>query len=274
MAAQCDSSARTRADLVRAAVSIGLAGSTDASIVRSLAPRIERLGFSALWLNDVPGGDSLAGLHVAAEASDALRLATGVIPLDRRPADSLDLTGLPAERTSLGIGSGRAAHPLGLIEHGIAKLRESSDVSIVVGALGPRMRRLAAEQADGVLLNWLTPTAAADASRELRATARARRVRSVLYVRTITDPDAQPALEREAERYEGVTSYAANFERLGMRALDATLADGGRLSEFDVVDEVVLRAITPTGSLAELEAFIDRAAGWLARGGSVRDDEN
>jgi hypothetical protein len=30
-----------------------------------------------------------------------------------------------------------------------------------------------------------------------------------------------------------------------------------------VVDEVVLRAITPGGTLAELETFVDTAAGWL-----------
>lgn len=252
---------------MHAAVSIGLAGATDASFVQSLAPRIERLGFSKLWLNDTPGGDSLAGLRVAAGATDGLGLATGVIPLDRRPADTLDLAGLPAERTTIGVGSGRVAHPLALVERGIETLRAASDAAIVVGALGPRMRRLAAEQADGVLFNWLTPAAAAEATRELRAAAAARSgpaPRSVLYVRTITDADARRALQREAERYEAVSAYAANFDRLGMRALDATLAEGEHLIDFDVVDEVVLRAITPTGSLAELEAFVERTADWLA----------
>jgi hypothetical protein len=70
----------------------------------------------------------------------------------------------------------------------------------------------------------------------------------------------------EAERYESVPSYAANFERLEIRALDATIdgtIDGAeRLAEYDVVDEVVLRAITPTGSLAELERFAEATARW------------
>ena len=67
-------------------------------------------------------------------------------------------------------------------------------------------------------------------------------MRSVLYVRTIAEPDARPVLEREAARYETVPSYAANFEHLGIRAIDATLDGAARLADFDVVDEIVLRA--------------------------------
>jgi alkanesulfonate monooxygenase SsuD/methylene tetrahydromethanopterin reductase-like flavin-dependent oxidoreductase (luciferase family) len=247
---------------MRAALSIGLPGSTDAAVLRALAPRIERLGFDALWLNDVPGGDSLAGLRVLASVTERLGLATGVIPLDRRPAASLDLVGLPAERTTLGIGSGRSAHPLAAIEAGVATLRSMTDAAIAVGALGPRMRRLAAEQADAVLLNWLTPTAAAEAMADLRRDAGGRAVRGVLYVRTIAEDAARDALEREAARYDDVPTYAANFARHGMRAIDATIDDTDGLHRYDVVDEVVLRAITAGGSLAELERFVEATARW------------
>lgn len=252
---------------MRADVSIGLPGSTPADVLTALAPRIERLGFSALWLNDVPGGDSLAGLRTVAAATETLRLATGVIPLDRRPADSLELHGLPTRRTTIGIGSGGARRPLALVADGVTTIRRATDAPIVVGALGPRMRRLAAERADGVLYNWLVPDAAAEAVAELRTAAGDRAVRAVLYVRTITEqaPAARSALEREAARYESVPSYAANFDRLGIRAMDTTLSAGERLVEFDVVDEVVLRAITPGGSLAELERFVEDAAGWRER---------
>ncbi|MGW9630325.1 LLM class flavin-dependent oxidoreductase [Agromyces sp. NPDC055520] len=250
---------------MRTPVSIGLIGTTDASIVAALAPRIERLGFRALWLNDVPGGDSLAGVRVAADATSSLRLATGVIPLDRRPVDTLDLSGLPAARLTLGVGSGRSRHPLALVADGLAALRDASDAELVVGALGPRMRRLGAERADGLLFNWLTPQAAVPAMHEMREAAGERAPRGILYVRTIVEPDARAVLEAEAEAYARVPAYAANFARLGQRAIDATIADADDLAAYDgAADEIVLRAITPNGSLAELERFVDEAAAWLA----------
>ncbi|KRE23073.1 LLM class flavin-dependent oxidoreductase [Agromyces sp. Soil535] len=250
---------------MHAAVSIGLTGTTGVDVIRALAPRIERLGFSTLWINDVPGGDSLDGLRVAAAASEELGLATGVIPLDRRPAGTLELHGLPTDRLTIGIGSGAATHPLALVRDGVATLRAATDAAIVVGALGPKMRQLAAERADGVLLNWLTPQAAADAGAEFHSAASAAvapALRTVLYVRTIAEPEARPVLEREVARYEKVPTYAANFERLGIRAMDATVTDAAGLAAFDVVDEVVLRAITPTNTLGELERFVEETARW------------
>ncbi|MET4159921.1 LLM class flavin-dependent oxidoreductase [Agromyces sp. PvR057] len=253
------------------AVSIGLMGTTSADTLRALAPRIERLGFASLWLNDVPGGDSLAGLRVAASVTSTLRLATGVIPTDRRPAASLDLDGLPVERTAVGIGSGRADRPLAAVRDAIAELRERTEASIVVGALGPRMRRLAAEEADGVLLNWLTPDAAAAAMRDLAADAVGRRVRGVLYVRTIVDEAARPMLQEESARYDAVPAYAANFDRLGFRAVESTIDHAAALTAYaeqtDALDEVVLRAITPGATLAELESFVEHAAAWIAERG-------
>jgi alkanesulfonate monooxygenase SsuD/methylene tetrahydromethanopterin reductase-like flavin-dependent oxidoreductase (luciferase family) len=274
---------------VTQAVSIGLIGSTPAEVVRAIAPRIERLGFSALWLNDVPGGDSLAGLRVAAGVTTSLRLATGVVPVDRRPVETLDLTALPAERTGIGIGSGGAARPLGLVRDAVRALRDRTTAEILVGALGPRMRRLAAEEADGVLLNWLTPDAARTAMRELATDAAAAGrpgVRGVLYVRTIVDEAARANLETEASKYGSFPSYAANFDRLGFEAIDATIDDAERLAAYaregdpvdpagpvdglgETVDEIVLRAITPsapTASLHELESFVEHAASWLQAG--------
>ncbi|WP_395245356.1 LLM class flavin-dependent oxidoreductase [Agromyces sp. MMS24-K17] len=262
------------------AVSIGIPGRTPLDTVRALATRVERLGFGTLWVNDLPNGDSLAALRAAAEVTDRIGLATGVIPLDRRPAESLDLDGLPADRLVLGVGSGAAARPLGLVRDGVALLRTRTDAAIVVGALGPRMRRLAATEADGVLLNWLTPQAAAEASADLcrdaadrpdrpaTPAAPGRPVRAVLYVRTIADTAARGVLEREADGYARIPAYAANFERLGFRAIDATLDGPARLADYRAeVDEVVLRAITPAGTLEELEAFAEATAAWVPREG-------
>ncbi|MRX43012.1 LLM class flavin-dependent oxidoreductase [Agromyces kandeliae] len=250
---------------MRAALSIGLPGTTAPETLRALAPRLERLGFDALWLNDVPGGDSLAGLRVVAEATERLGLATGVIPIDRRPVGSLDLAGIPAERTTIGIGSGGARHPVAVVADGVAELRAATGAAIAVGALGPRMRRLAAELADAVVLNWLTPGAATEAMADLRhdSRGRAERVRGVVYARTISDGAARAALQKEADRYGSYASYAANFARLGIEPIDATINRSSALHAYDgIVDEIVLRAITAGGTLEELERFAETTAQW------------
>lgn len=246
-------------------VSLGLPGATDRDILAALAPRVEAAGFRALWLNDTPGGDSLEGLAVAAGATSTLRLGTGVIAIDRRSVDEIvaGLSGLPSERVTLGIGSGGAPHPVALVGDAVTSLRKRSDVAIVVGALGPRMRRLAAERADGVLLNWLTLAAAAAAREDLRRDSGGSG-RAVLYARTIVDAAASPALVDEALKYGRIPSYAANLERIGARAIDTTIdgSDSAALAAaidgFTAeVDELVLRAIVADPTVEGYERFID-----------------
>ncbi len=254
------------------AVSLGLAGATDPGWLRELAPAAEAAGFHALWLNDTPDGDALAGLAAVAEATTKLRLATGVVPIDRRGPGQIAAAaaGLPTERLVLGIGSGNAPHAVAATRSALRELRALTSARIVVGALGPRMRRLAAEEADGVLWNWLTPPAAAAAMGELRDQGGAG-PRGILYVRTTADADARGALEAEAARYDSYPGYAANFERLGVRAIDTTIAatDEGSLvagaTAFrEAVDELVLRAVVAEASLTAYRRFIDRAAAAVA----------
>ncbi|CAN5246999.1 hypothetical protein BH09ACT5_BH09ACT5_07060 [soil metagenome] len=231
-------------------VSIGLPGATPHDVIRALAPQIEAAGFRALWLNDTPEGDSLAGLAAAAGVTSTLGLGTGVIPLDRRPASAIlpALDGLPLDRLSLGIGTGAARRGLDLVERSVAELRAGTDAAIIVGALGPKMRALGARVADGLLLSWLTPEVAA---------AQRANIRCVLYARTALTPDALPALEAEAARYAGHPSYAANFERIGVTPLETTISDRDRIDDYlPVVDELVLRVITREPGLAEYERFL------------------
>lgn len=259
-------------------VSIGVPGALGPDAVRVLAPRIEAAGFAGLWLNDSPQGDSLAGLAAAAEVTTHLRLASGVIPVDRRPGpailEDVRRSGVPESRLTLGIGSGQLrTGAVDAVAGAVDVLRRRSGAAVVVGALGPRMRRLGAEHADGVLLSWLTPDVAAGQADELRAAGRAAQgeaPRVALYARTIVDEAARPVLERESAQYASYPAYAANFARLGIEAIDTTLPGaGGDLAAGvaayrSAVDELVLRAITPTGSLDDLLAFVDRAAALLA----------
>ena len=235
-------------------VSIGLTGATPHDVLEALAPQIEAAGFRGLWLNDTPNGDSLAGLAAVARVTSALHLGTGVIPLDRRPAPGIlaELDGLPPERLTLGVGIGGAPHGLALTERSVAELRAGTTADIAVGALGPKMRALAARVADAVVLNWLTPEAAA----EQRST-----VRTVLYARTALTPDALPALRDEAARYGSYPSYAANFERIGADPLDTTITSAEGIPPYlDAIDELVLRVITRESTLPEYERFLSALA--------------
>ena len=247
-------------------VSIGLHGATPHDLIRDLAPRIEAAGFTTLWLNDTPQGDSLAGLAVAASVTSTLGLGAGVIPLDRRPATAIAgaLGDLPADRLSIGLGTGSAKKGLAMMTDALAVLRDHTQARLVVGGLGPRMRHLGAQTADGVLLNWLTPETAAEAQAEEVRDAAGRSVRGILYVRTTTDAAAHAALQAEAASYARYPAYAANFERLGISALDATI-DGSngavladRLAQYSAaVDEVVVRAIVAEPTREKYLQFID-----------------
>jgi alkanesulfonate monooxygenase SsuD/methylene tetrahydromethanopterin reductase-like flavin-dependent oxidoreductase (luciferase family) len=250
--------------------SFGLPGATDVAMLRRLAPRIEAAGYGTLWLNDTDGR-SLDALAAVAEVTARLGLATGVIAVDRMPpseiAGRIRELGLPEERLRIGIGSGGARHGLGLLRDAVAALRAETGVPIVVGALGPRTRRLAAEIADGVLLSWLTPATARAAMADLTQASATGRTAGILYARTIADPAARPALVAEAARYAGLPSYAANFERLGVEPLDTTvdlMAPAGaphHLAAFESeVDEMVLRAVTPAATEGEILRVIDAGA--------------
>jgi len=253
-------------------MSIGVAAGLGPELVAQLAPVIEQAGFHALWVNDTPGADSLAVLAAAAGATTRLTLATGVVPLDRRPpaeiASALDARRLPQDRLVLGVGSGGTTiGALTLVRDSVAELRGMISARIVVGALGPKMRRLAVDASDGVLLSWLTPDAAREQSAEARAAASDAHV--ALYVRTALDPATHRRLHVEKHRYASVPAYAANFAR--QRAhVDETVLDAGSHPIEDLlgryraaVDEVVLRAITPDDTLADCLRFVDAAAELL-----------
>ncbi len=248
-------------------LSLGLAGAVDHVLLRALAPRLEAAGFHSLWLNDSPAGDALAGLAAVAEVTSTLTLATGVLPFDRRPADeiaaSVEKHGLPLDRLVLGVGSG-AGSRVGAVAQGLAQLQGALDVTIVLGALGPQMRSLGARMAEGLLLSWLSPDAAAGAVADSRRAAEEvgrTYPWTMLYARAAVDPHAREHLEAEAATYAGYPSYAANFARLGLAPHETTIGPddvGARVDSYlDVVDELVLRAISRTGSLDDLLRFVE-----------------
>jgi len=249
-------------------LSIGIAAGAGPEVASRLAPVLERNGFHALWVNDTPGADALAVLAAAASVTDRLVLATGVLAVDRRSAAdviaTVDKLALPQQRLVLGIGSGQLrTGALDAVGRAARQLQEGTTARVVVGALGPRMRRLGAEQAGGVLLSWLDPRTAARQAVTAHAAAAGAHV--ALYVRTAVDAAADARLREETDRYAGFPAYAANFARLGLAphatVIDSTLDLGATVAAYrSAVDEVVLRAITATEDADAYVSFAEDVA--------------
>lgn len=261
--------------MTQSLLGFGIAGALDLAIVRSIAPRLEAAGFATLWVNDTPDGDSLRSLAAAAEVTTSLRLATGVISVDRRPAEEIISAvhhlALPQSRLIVGIGSSAPPSPLTRIESSIDALHGGLSSRVMVGALGPRMRKVAVTRADGALLNWLTPAAARSAAADMEETLAGSGGRPgymALYVRTALGAAAGTRLKAEAERYEQIPSYAANFRRFGVQAIDTAIrADTpARIREgvarYDgTLDEIVIRAITANDAIDEYLELMEAVMG-------------
>lgn len=254
--------------MTRGAVSLGLAGSLGPGAIARIAPAVENAGFHTLWVNDTPDGDALAALAAAARVTERLHLATGVVPVDRRPADTIAAEvaslGLPLDRLTLGIGSGVAKEgALARVRDAIEALHGAALPRVVVGALGPKMRRMGVERAEGVVLNWVPPTEARAQAEALHAISPTAHV--AVYVRAAIVPAARERLDAETARYASFPHYAANFHRMGVDAADTTIRDvdelSGALEAYETAaDEVVLRAVVPDDTVEAYLDFVRRAA--------------
>lgn len=252
----------------------GVAGSLPRPLVRELAQAAEAAGYRTFWVNDTPGGDGLAALAEAAAAAPTIRLGVGVIPLDRQPPGTIVARiaelGLPVDRLTVGVGSGRAEGGLARVRDGVPVLRDGTAATVVVGALGPKMCRVAGETADGVLLNWLTPAyvrPSVDVVERAAAGVGRRRPRVDAYVRTALGAAAIARLRDEGERYASFPAYAAHFARMGADPM-ATAVTGttpaqiaqGLASFSGDLNETVVRAIAAEENLEAYLALLDAAA--------------
>lgn len=234
----------------------GVAGALDHGIAAELAFAAQQAGYSTFWANDTPGGDGMASLAAAAAVTSNIQLGVGVIPVDRRPSEAIAQRiaelGLPQDRLIVGIGSGAlTAGALDAVREAALQLRGLLSARIVVGSLGPRMSELGGGVADGVLLNWLSPSylpVVARIARDAAAVSGRPDPWIGAYVRVALAGPALDRLNAESTRYAGYPQYAAHFERMGARALDTCVAGsagtiGTRLDAFLDADEIVVRAI-------------------------------
>jgi alkanesulfonate monooxygenase SsuD/methylene tetrahydromethanopterin reductase-like flavin-dependent oxidoreductase (luciferase family) len=101
---------------------------------------------------------------------------------------------------------------------------------VLVAALGPRMVELGARDADGLILNWLTPeSAAASVARAREASRGGRTPRVVLYVRLMPRHMAQA----DAASYDSLINYHRNFLAQGLTSPDA-IVNGTTLPRDDL----------------------------------------
>jgi alkanesulfonate monooxygenase SsuD/methylene tetrahydromethanopterin reductase-like flavin-dependent oxidoreductase (luciferase family) len=252
----------------------GVVGALPGHVVGEVARAAESAGYRTFWVNDGPGGEGLAVLGAAAEATTAIRLGVGLIPFDRKSpeqiAERIGELGLPVERLTVGVGSGGASDGVALVRDGVMALRDQTGATVVVGALGPKMTRLAAEVADGVLVDWPTPTHAA-AVRQLvgRVAAEAGQPRPdvIGYVFTALGVAARGRLQASADYYGAVPAYATHFQRMEAAPMEAAVVGETpeeirqALSAFDAeLDETVVRATVGEDSTAAYLELLAAAA--------------
>lgn len=169
-----------------------------------------------------------------------------------------------------GVRDGEAAGRLGLRGFRLAELPEVPP-RLWLAALGPRMQHLAAEQADGVLLNFLEPldmtairTWQDEASRQLPAPLH-RHVR--IFASVHEGDQGLAAAKRHLTGYLTVPVYARFQEWLGrgerLEPMQQAWQRGDRRGALDLVPEDVVRALVSVdGPCAAAEA----AASYLEQG--------
>lgn len=123
--------------------------------------------------------------------------------------------------------------------------------TIHLGAMGPRMLDLAADEADGAFLNWSGPAEVARATSSIRA--RNPEALTSTYVRIAVDPDrdaARAALADQFGRYAALPAYAAHFERQGLGDAVQAVRQGHRdgMPATDAVSDDDLRLVGWWGS--------------------------
>jgi alkanesulfonate monooxygenase SsuD/methylene tetrahydromethanopterin reductase-like flavin-dependent oxidoreductase (luciferase family) len=259
-------------------LAFGVVAGLEPELLTALAREVAELGYGGFWINDsgTPQADGLAGLAIVAAAAPSLDLGVGVLPLDRRtPAEiarRVEELGLPLHRLRLGVGSGGATRPLGLVRDGVADLRRLlPGARLYVSALGPRMSQLAGEVADGVLFNWATPDRLEELSRLVatgdRSAGRAP-IERWSYVRATVGPDARRRLGEEGRRYAQSPAYGRAFEAMGAEFEDVGVAGEDLRSQLrpyrEILDGVVVRAL-PREWTAEEARSIARAAAPISR---------
>ncbi len=153
-------------------------------------------------------------------------------------------------------------------------------VPIYLAALGPRMLRLAAQLADGVILNWISPARVRSAVEIVRQEALLAgrdpaSVDVVCFVRAAITPAREAAwkvMRRLLATYAVMPAYARMFEEAGftgdVAAMSAAWATGGVEAAAAAASDEFVRDLAVVGSAQEclegLSRYCDAGADLVA----------
>src|SRR4051794_27897395 len=210
------------------------------------AVEAERAGFTTVWLT----GGPLSGLDQVRDtvaATSTIKVATGIIAVDRFPSDEvaalyIDLTESAPGRFVVGLGGAHGANPIQTIAAYLDRLDSVVPQSQrVLAALGPRMLDQARSRAAGAFPVLITP--------EYAATAKARLGEATLAVEQMVVLESDPGRARTVARVPlgflgTLPGYQASFRRMGLPEEDiASISDSlvNALIAWGGVDAVVER---------------------------------
>jgi probable F420-dependent oxidoreductase len=267
---------------------------------------VSRLGWSDVWAGEVAGRDAFAQLSACAALSADIGLGAIVAATTRGPGllamGISTLAALAPGRTRVAIGSsspqvlaGWNDRPANLpftrllavhafLRQALAGERISRGFgpfsidgfrlaspppppSLVIAGLGPRALAMAAESADGALLNWISTR---DVALLRAGFPPAAWLGSVVYY--APDSDSRERARRLLVAYANVPAYAAHHRRMGRgEALEPVWAawqSGDRRAALAALPDSVLDELVVTGSPAQcrqhLQSYLDAGLDGIA----------
>ncbi len=209
--------------------------SADPATAAAIATELEELGFSTLWMAGGPG-NNLPQIANVIRGTSRIRVASGILSVDRVPAAEVTAAYAALEQTNpgrfvVGLGGAHGTKPLATLTSYLDEVEPVVPRSeLILSALGPRMLELARDRTAGAYPYLVTPDYVASA-REILGGDRQ------LAVLLDVIPEADPARAREMAREGGmrflvtVPGYAANLRRMGfgdddLSGLSDRLVDG------------------------------------------------
>ena len=227
---------------------IGIATGVDSSPASlSAAAAAEGLGYPTLWLS----GGALPGLQTiidVIQATNTLKVATGVLPVDRFTPEEVAATyvGLETDhpgRFVVGLGGAHGPRPLATLSRFLDQLDAVPVESRVLAALGPRMLKLARDRTSGAYPFLVTPKYTTEA-RKILGEDRLLAVQQLVVVET--DADCARLIAREPGGLLRRPSGAANLARMGFSA-----------DEIGNLDDRLVDAVTAWGTPSKIAERID-----------------